>query len=94
VFGQAAEVHLGVTELALDHPERVFDLGAYLRLARGVGSHEGVLHLRLLARYAAAFFTGQLFGFFGQKPLESGVFVGRKLLEFEGSKNRAPLQLA
>jgi hypothetical protein len=47
-----------------------------------------------LARYAAAFFTGQLFGFFGQKPLESGVFVGRKLLKFEGSKNRAPLQLA
>src|SRR5690606_6059987 len=30
--GQATEAHLGVTKLALDHPEWMFDLGTYLRL--------------------------------------------------------------
>ena len=32
VLGQATEAHLGVAKLALDHPERVFDLCADLRL--------------------------------------------------------------
>ena len=32
VLGQAAEAYLHVTELALDHPERVLDLGPHLRL--------------------------------------------------------------
>src|SRR3989344_680364 len=32
VFGQAAKAHLGVTELALDYPERMLDLGAHLSL--------------------------------------------------------------
>src|SRR5690554_3081614 len=32
VLGQATEAHLGVTKLALDHPEWMFDLGTYLRL--------------------------------------------------------------
>ena len=31
-FGQAAKAHLGVTELALDYPERMLDLGAHLSL--------------------------------------------------------------
>jgi hypothetical protein len=33
VLGQAAEAHLGVTELELDHPERMFDFGASLGLS-------------------------------------------------------------
>ena len=32
VLGQATEAHLGVTKLALDHPEWMFDLATYLRL--------------------------------------------------------------
>src|SRR5690606_27070925 len=32
VLGQTTEAHLDVTKLALDHPEGMFDLGAYLRL--------------------------------------------------------------
>ena len=32
VLGQATEARLHITELALDHPERVFDLRPYLRL--------------------------------------------------------------
>ena len=32
VFDQATEARLHITELTLDHPERVLDLGPYLRL--------------------------------------------------------------
>ena len=45
VLGQATETHLGVAELALDHPEKVFDLGAYMAIQiKAVALISSVLH--------------------------------------------------
>src|SRR5690606_40105245 len=56
VLGQATEAHLGVAELALDHPERVLDLGSYLRLGLldlAFGLVQGTAFAQLLIGTAA-----------------------------------------
>ncbi|MNG03323.1 hypothetical protein D3C84_863960 [compost metagenome] len=57
ILRQATEARLHITELAFDHPERVFDLGAHLRLGLldlALGFVQSAALIQLLVSTAAS----------------------------------------
>jgi hypothetical protein len=56
VLHQPAKAHVGVPKLPFDHPERVLDLGAYLRLGLpdiALGFVQRAAHIQFFIRTAA-----------------------------------------